>query len=205
MAKLAVTIIDHRINNLESILHAFRYLDVEVAVARHPEDIRDCGHILLPGVGAFGASMKELDRTGLGDAIVEHIRVGNPMMGICLGYQALFTTGTEGATRKALGVIPGRVERLEGDLPLPHVGWNQVQFTQDHPVLDHIPNGTHMYFVHSFRPVDVPEENILGRTQYGAYFVSAIAKQNVVGTQFHPELSGADGLRLLLGFANWRP
>lgn len=205
MPTASLTIIDHKINNLKSITNAVRALGLEPRVVTRGEELRDAGHAILPGVGAFGASMDALEQTGLGAAIQRHVRAGRPFLGICLGFQVLFTEGTEGGARAGLGLFDGKVARFDGSRPVPHVGWNSVERCGEHPVFKDVHAGTHMYFVHSYRPEDVPERQQLARTSYGESFVSAAHEGSAVGTQFHPEKSGADGLRLLRNFSHWRP
>lgn len=205
MAKRSVTILDHRINNLANIVNAFKALGVEVDVAEKPEQLRDAGHVVLPGVGAFGASMDALETKGLDAALYEHVRAGKPLLGICLGYQVLFDKGNEGGGRTGLGFIPGYSKRFERGLPIPHVGWNQLEIVQEHPAIMGMRNGAYAYFTHSYHTVDVPEENVLLCADYGGSFVCGATKDNVLGVQFHPETSGASGLRLLLHYVDWRP
>lgn len=205
MAKRSVTILNHRINNLASIVNALRALDVGVDVVENAEDLKDAGHVLLPGVGAFGASMDALESNGLDDALREHVQAGKPLMGICLGYQVLFDKGTEGGERAGLGLIRGHSRRFARGVRVPHVGWNQIEIIQDHPVTAGMRDGTHVYFIHSYHTVDVPDENVLLCADYGGQFVCGAAKDNVLGVQFHPENSGANGLRLLLHYVDWRP
>ena len=205
MAKAAVTIIDHKINNLASITNACKALGMEVTIAQSAEALRGAGHVLLPGVGAFGASMKQLEKTGLDQAIREHVQQGNPILGICLGFQVLFQHGTESGGEPGLGLFQGSVDRFQTKLHVPHVGWNSVEFERKHPIFEGIESGTYMYFVHSYHPRKVDDAQVLARTTYGDTFTCAVAHGSAAGTQFHPEKSGAVGLRLLRNFTNWRP
>lgn len=205
MAKRSVTILDHRINNLANIVNAFKVLGVDVRVAERPEQVRDAGHVVLPGVGAFGASMDALEEKGLSDALQSHVQEGKPLLGICLGYQVLFDKGNEGGGRAGLGLIPGYSKRFERGLPIPHVGWNRVEIVREHPATAGMRNTTYAYFTHSYHTVDVPDEHVLMCADYGGKFVCGAAKDTVVGVQFHPETSGASGLRLLLHYVDWRP
>lgn len=205
MAKRSVTILNHRINNLANIVNAFKVLGVDVRVAERPEQLRDAGHVVLPGVGAFGASMDALEEKGLSDALQNHVQAGKPLLGICLGYQVLFDKGTEGGERAGLGLIPGYSKRFERGLPIPHVGWNRVEIVREHPATTGMRTTTYAYFTHSYHTVDVPDEHVLMCADYGGKFVCGAAKDTVVGVQFHPETSGASGLRLLLHYVDWRP
>lgn len=205
MAKPSITIVDHKINNLASITNACRALGMDLKIAHHPEDLLGAGHVLLPGVGHFGASMAQLETTGLGDAIRAHVGQGKPFMGICLGFQVLFESGTEGGQHRGLSLFEGEVRRFETELHVPHVGWNSVELAQSHPLFSGVESGSYLYFVHSYFANQVADSDVLTRTDYGSPFVSAVAKGSAVGTQFHPEKSGATGLRLLHNFSNWRP
>lgn len=205
MAKAAVTIIDHKINNLASITNACKALGMEVTIAQSAEALRGAGHVLLPGVGAFGASMELLQRTGLDQAIREHAQQGKPILGICLGFQVLFQHGSESGEQPGVGIFEGRVDRFQTDLHVPHVGWNSVELERKHPIFNKIESGTHMYFVHSYHAKNGDDAQALARTTYGEAFTCAVAHGSAVGTQFHPEKSGAVGLRLLRNFTSWRP
>jgi imidazole glycerol-phosphate synthase subunit HisH len=194
-----IAVVDYGAGNLVSMDQALDRVGAEVVFARDAEAFRDIDAIVVPGVGAAGPAMERLRRRGLADPIVAWIAAGRPLLGICLGFQLLFEASDEDGAQ-TLGVIPGRTRRLADAPTLPHIGWNQVDRVRDHPLFDGIAPGADFYFVHSFAGVphpttaaDVP----LAHTTHGGTFVSAIARDNVLGVQFHPERSGADGLRLL--------
>lgn len=205
MPNRRITIIDHEINNLASIQNACKALGMDVVLAKTGDDLAHASHVLLPGVGAFGASMEKLHERGLTDAIRQHVDNNRPFLGICLGFQVLFQQGSEGGHHDGVGLFQGSVDRFESKLHVPHVGWNGIDIQQEHPLFDGIASGTHMYFVHSYHPRNVDSADVIACADYGENFVCAVAKGSAAGTQFHPEKSGADGLRLLNNFMNWRP
>lgn len=210
MARRRVAIIDHKISNLRSISNACqRALDAEVRLVRRPEEIRECGHVILPGVGSFGAAMAVLERLGIATALREHAASGRPLFGICLGFQLLFARSEEHGDHEGLGLFTGEVRRFETELHIPHVGWNVFRPRQEHPVFADLERGRshepYVYFVHSYYPRDVDPSVIAGVSEYGDEFVCAVANGSIAGTQFHPEKSGADGLRILKNFLDWRP
>jgi glutamine amidotransferase len=207
-----VAVVDYGAGNLVSMDQALDRVGAEVVFVRAPEAFHDVDAIVVPGVGAAAPAMARLERRGLVAPILDWIAAGRPLLGICLGLQLLFEGSDEdGAT--TLGAIAGRTRRLVGAPTLPHIGWNQVERLRDHPLFDGIAPGADFYFVHSY--AGVPDEAAgaadvaLARTTHGLPFVSAIARDNVLGVQFHPERSGADGLRLLanavdlLGSGQW--
>jgi glutamine amidotransferase len=198
-ARPRVAVVDYGAGNLVSIDQALGSVGANVSVARDPEAIRDADLLVVPGVGAAGPAMIRLERRGLVTAIRDWIAAGRPFLGICLGLQLLFDGSDEdGAT--TLGVLPGRTARLDGAPTLPHIGWNQVERTRDHPIFAGIRAGADFYFVHSYAGVPAgpgADALTLATTSHGRSFVSAVARDHVLGVQFHPERSGADGLRLL--------
>jgi imidazole glycerol phosphate synthase glutamine amidotransferase subunit len=210
MARRRVAIVDHKMSNLRSITNACHYaLDAEVTLVQKPEEIRDCGHLILPGVGAFGAAMQVLRDLEITEALREHVEAGRPLFGVCLGFQLLFNTSSEHGQHEGLGILDGDVVRFETDLHIPHVGWNVFHTDGEHPVFsglgadrEHAP---YMYFVHSYYPQNVPADIVTGTSNYGEEFVCAVGSGTVAGTQFHPEKSGADGLRIVRNFLDWRP
>jgi glutamine amidotransferase len=165
--------------------------------------------VIFPGVGAAGAAMAYLRQTGLDQQIRRLVEMGKPLLGICLGTQVIFEHSEENETR-CLGIVPGSVRlfpqtlRQDGlSLKIPHMGWNEVAFTKPHPVFGNIERGAAFYFVHSYYPAPDDPAWILGSTDYGLRFCSAIARENLVAVQFHPEKSGRPGLRILENFCRW--
>jgi imidazole glycerol phosphate synthase glutamine amidotransferase subunit len=196
-----IAVVDYGAGNLVSIEQALTSVGAAVTVAREAEALRDVDAVVVPGVGAAAPAMVRLERRGLVDPIRNWIVGDRPFLGICLGLQLLFDGSDEdGAT--TLGVLPGRTSRLEDAPTLPHIGWNQVVRTREHPLFDGIADGADLYFVHSFAGVPAADAVgvILARTDHGRPFVSALARGQLLGVQFHPERSGADGLRLLANF-----
>jgi imidazole glycerol phosphate synthase glutamine amidotransferase subunit len=195
-----IAVVDYGAGNLVSIEQALTSVGATVTVAREAAGLRDVDAVVVPGVGAAGPAMARLERRGLVDPIRDWIEADRPFLGICLGLQLLFDGSDEdGAT--TLGVLSGRTSRLEDAPTLPHIGWNQVVRTREHPLFDGIADGADLYFVHSF--AGVPTETadlVLARTEHGRPFVSAVARGRLLGVQFHPERSGTDGLRLLANF-----
>jgi imidazole glycerol phosphate synthase glutamine amidotransferase subunit len=194
-----IAVVDYGAGNLVSIDQALSGVGAQVAIARDPDDLRVADALVVPGVGAAAPAMERLDRAGLTEPIRAWIAADRPFLGICLGLQLLFEGSDEdGAT--TLGVLPGRSEQLRDAPTLPHIGWNQVVRRREHPVFAGIADGADFYFVHSYAgqpSAGLEDEVVLATTEHGRPFVSAVARGNLVGVQFHPERSGADGLRLL--------
>ena len=200
-ARPRIAVVDYGAGNLVSIEQALTTVGAEVTVARDADALRGADALVVPGVGAAAPAMARLERRGLVDPIRDWIEHDRPFLGICLGLQLLFDGSDEdGAT--TLGVLPGRTSRLEDAPTLPHIGWNQVVRTREHPLFEGIADGADLYFVHSFSgvPSAYGDEVVLARTEHGLPFVSAIARGQLLGVQFHPERSGTDGLRLLANF-----
>jgi imidazole glycerol-phosphate synthase subunit HisH len=194
-----IAVVDYGAGNLVSIDQALTSVGARVVIARDASQLDDADGLLVPGVGAAAPAMDRLARHGLVDPIRDWIGAGRPYLGICLGLQLLFEGSDEdGAT--TLGVIPGRTVRLVDAPTLPHIGWNQVERVRPHPLFDGSEPDADFYFVHSYAGSPAgPDAGAvtLARTTHGGTFVSAIARENVIGVQFHPERSGRDGLRLL--------
>ena len=194
-----IAVVDYGAGNLVSIDQALTSVGASVVIARDPTEIDDADALLVPGVGAAGPAMERLARHGLVDPIRDWIGAGRPYLGICLGLQLLFEGSDEdGAT--TLGVIPGRTVVLADAPTLPHIGWNQVERLRPHRMFAGIEPDADFYFVHSYAGAPAgPDAGAvtLANTTHGGTFVSAIARDNVIGVQFHPERSGRDGLRLL--------
>jgi len=198
-------VVDYGAGNLVSVGQGLTAAGAEVSVTSDPRDIEAAGALVVPGVGAAGPAMARLARAGLIDPILAWIANGRPFLGICLGLQLLFE-GSEEDDTTTLNVIPGRVRRLAGAPTLPHTGWNQVNRLRAHPLLDGIADGADFYFVHSYAGEPAGADGdpwSLATTTHGGRFTSAVAHENVLGLQFHPERSGADGLRLLANFVAW--
>ncbi len=198
----AVTVIDAGVGNIGNLARAMRHLGAEVTVTCDPAAIGASRCLVLPGVGAFRPP-REVLRGAPERAIRTALDAGGALLGICIGYQLLFDGSDEFGTTDGLGLLPGKVTALPGGVPLPHIGWNPVFGVADHPLLAGASNHEHYYFVHSFAPQGVPEESVLGRCRHGRSFAAICGRGRVVGTQFHPEKSGAAGLRLLRNYLSW--
>jgi imidazole glycerol-phosphate synthase subunit HisH len=194
-----IAIADYGIGNLGSVTKAFRRAGAEVRLTGEPETLRRADALVLPGDGAFGATMAEVERRALVPLLREAVDQGKPLLGICVGMQLLFEESEEHGRHAGLALLPGRVRRLEGDLPVPHMGWNRLRARRPHPVLEGVPDGAHVYFVHSYY-CDAPEDVVIATTDYGRDFAAIVGKGSVLGMQFHPEKSQEVGLRLVSSF-----
>jgi glutamine amidotransferase len=197
-----VTIIDIGISNIKSITRGFITQHIEVRVTQDPDVVRSADRLVLPGVGAYPKAMEELRSRGLFEAIHEHVARGNPLIGICLGMQLLFTHSSEHEHTEGLGFIPGVVVRFPSDRPVPHMGWNAVTQTRESALFRNIPDPADFYFVHSFFAVPDREEHVIGTSDHHGTFAAAVRNQNVYGTQFHPEKSQDNGLTLLRNYVH---
>ena len=206
-----IAIIDYDMGNLRSVQKAFEAMGCPAVVTRDPKAITDASHVVLPGVGAFGDCMRNLDAYGLVDPVLRAIASGKPFLGICLGLQLLFSESEEFGTHRGLGVIPGKVVRFAWSpsdaadgrpqaLKVPHMGWNAVAMRKRTPALDGVHDGAYMYFVHSYHVVPDDRAVVCTTTDYGAPFVSSVAHDNIFACQFHPEKSQAGGLRIIRNF-----
>jgi len=200
-----IAIIDYDMGNLKSVHKAFESVGHRAMVTRDPKVIADASHVVLPGVGAFGDCMRNLERYGLVGPVLGALRAGKPFLGICLGFQLLFSESEEFGTHRGLGVIPGRVVRFASrgsaiPMKVPHMGWNSIAIGKGSPVLDGVPNGAFMYFVHSYFVVPDDQSVACTMTDYGRPFVSSVARDNIFACQFHPEKSQSAGLRIIRNF-----
>ena len=201
-----VAVVDYGAGNLVSIDQALITVGADVRIVRDGDAMAGADALVVPGVGAAAPAMARLDGRGLTAPIRAWLADGRPFLGICLGLQLLFEGSDEdGAT--TLGVLPGRTVRLEDAPTLPHIGWNQVERTREHPLFDGIDDGADFYFVHSYAGAADDRGTGAGgvelaRTTHGRAFTSAIARDSLLGVQFHPERSGRDGLRLLRNFVD---
>jgi len=194
-----IAVVDYGIGNLGSVTKGFRRAGAEVELSGDPEVLRRAEALVLPGDGAFAAAMAEIESRGLALVLREAIERGTPLLGICIGMQLLFEESEEHGHHRGLGILPGRVRRFEGDLPVPHMGWNTLRARRPHPVLDGVEDGAHVYFVHSYY-CDAPADVVIAASDYGREFPAIVGRGNVLGLQFHPEKSQAVGLRLAANF-----
>jgi imidazole glycerol-phosphate synthase subunit HisH len=199
-----VVVIDYRAGNITSVVRSLRALGVDSTITEGPEAVLGARRVIFPGVGAAGEAMATLKSRGLDQALQEVFLRGTPILGICLGAQIILDHSDENDT-PCLGLIPGRTRplpRLPG-LKIPHMGWNRVAFQRPHPVFTGLPATAEFYFVHSFYPDPADAAMVMGVTEHGISFPSAIARRNLVATQFHPEKSGRFGLNILENFLAW--
>lgn len=203
-----IAIIDYGMGNKHSVYNALSHIGVDAIVTKDEKQIRSSDRFILPGVGAFGAAIENLNKSGLKALLDDEVKVkGKPFLGICLGMQLLAEKGTEKGVFEGLGWIEGCVEKLnpEGsDLKIPHVGWNDILLTQDSPMFKGLKKDMAFYFVHSYAYNVKNTCDIAAECNYGGIFTAAVMKDNIFATQFHPEKSQKNGLLLLENFANWR-
>lgn len=201
-----IAVIDYGMGNLRSVSKAFEAVGHQAMVTRDAATIHNASHVVLPGVGAFGDCMANLKKYELIEPIKAAVRSGKPFLGICLGFQLLFTESEEFGRHEGLDILPGKVRSFSKDqaLKVPHMGWNQITIQMPCPVFEGIADESDWYFVHSFF-VDPRDKQIAATTTtYGVPFTSSIWKDNVVACQFHPEKSQAVGLQLIRNFGAWK-
>jgi glutamine amidotransferase len=197
-----IAIADYGIGNLGSVTKGFRHAGAEVRLTGDPDELRRAKALVLPGDGAFAATMEEVEKRGLVPVLREAVQAGKPLLGICIGMQILFEESEEHGRHEGLGLLPGRVRRFEGALPVPHMGWNRLRLTRPHPLTEGTPDGSHVYFVHSYY-CDAPEDVTLATADYGRAFAAVVGRGTVLGVQFHPEKSQAVGLRMIAAFVRF--
>lgn len=202
-----IAIVDYGVGNLFSLSSSLKALGIDSELTADPARLQQADQVILPGVGAFGDAMKKLQATGLDQAVKQLAASGKPLLGICLGMQLLFDSSEEFGQQTGLGLIPGRIVSLKVafeqkgiDLKVPHIGWNPITIKQTSPLLKNIQEQDQFYYVHSFYATDC-EEHLVATSEYGVSVPGIVAKDNVYGTQFHPEKSGKVGLALLQAFA----
>ncbi|MDN4083315.1 imidazole glycerol phosphate synthase subunit HisH [Paenibacillus polymyxa] len=199
---MSIAIVDYGRGNLHSVSKAVERLGFEAVVTGDAQVIRASSGVILPGVGAFGDAMEHLRSSGLDRVIQEVASAGQPLLGVCLGMQLLFTRGEEYGSHEGLNILPGEVVRFAPDLgvKVPHMGWNRLRMTQpEHPLLQGLEEG-HVYFVHSYHAKLEVESDLLAVTDYGGPVTAIVGRGHVYGMQFHPEKSGEMGMRLLRQF-----
>ncbi len=202
-----IAVVDYGMGNLRSVEKALQKLGAEVKITSEPEKIIEAGKVVLPGVGNFRDAINELKRRRLTQALIETIKNGNPFLGICLGMQLLFTESEEGGDLRGLDIISGKAKKfsVEYRLKVPHIGWNRIKIVQDKkdcPLLKDIPDGSYMYFAHSYYVQPEDSDVTTTETNYGVNFSSLIWNNSILGVQFHPEKSQKFGLKILENFVN---
>lgn len=195
-----IALVDYGTGNLRSIINAAAEAGRNVAITASPEAVAAAEAVILPGVGAVPGIVHQLRASGLIDVVRQSILTGKPVLAICAGLQLLFASTEEGGKHECLGLLAGEVRRLPGSVKVPHMGWNQVRQQVAHPIFEGIPDGADFYFVHSYYAVVSDAGLVAGTTDYGAHIPSVVAWRNLVATQFHPEKSGANGLKLYANF-----
>jgi glutamine amidotransferase len=197
-----IAVVDYGMGNRRSVEKALQRVGATPAITSDHADIRAADGLVVPGVGAFPRAMGNLTALGLDEVLRERVAEGVPLLGVCLGLQLLFDESVELGGAAGLGLLPGRVEQLPAEgRKLPHIGWNLVTFRRESEITRGLPAATPFYHVHSFAPVAAREDDVVGTSDYGAPFVSVVARPPLYGVQFHPEKSSAAGLRLLENFA----
>lgn len=201
-----IAIVDYNIGNLASVKNAFDLLGEKVVVESDPQKLCLYDKLILPGVGAFGDAMAHLKLHGMDEAVCEYAKTGKYLLGICLGMQLLFESSEEFGWTQGLGLVKGKVEafdqsRFDTPLKVPHMGWNKM-FTKEHPLFAQLDEAHYLYFVHSYHAVCTYEKDSIAHCIYGYQFTSAIAHDNVMGIQPHPEKSHKNGLKILQNFIN---
>lgn len=198
-----IAIIDYGVGNLYSLGCSFKTIGAETVVTSEPETIRSSDKLILPGVGAFEDAAKKLRDSGLDAVIKEEVKNGKEMMGICLGMQLLFEKSYEYGEHEGLGLLKGSVVPMQGVIPpelkIPHIGWNALHFKREHKLFRYIKENDCVYFVHSFY-AEGCEDSLIAVAEYGKELTAAVAKDNIMGCQFHPEKSGNVGLNILRAF-----
>ncbi len=214
-----VVIVDYGSGNLRSAAKAFERAAADtataIAVSSDPKALKAASHIVLPGVGAFAECKRGLERVaGMTEALEEAvIGEGKPFLGICVGMQLMAKTGHEHGDHQGLGWIDAKVTAIDApagadpaSFKIPHMGWNDLEVRDpSHPLFSGIETGRHVYFVHSYRILCEREDDVIAEVDYGGPLVAAVGRDNIVGTQFHPDKSQATGLRLIANFLDWRP
>ena len=200
-ADRTVTIVDYGAGNLRSVARAVAHAGYEPLVTSQARAIEDAWAVIVPGVGAAADTMKNLKASSLDQPIQEYIDSGRPFLGVCMGMQALFDLSEEGGSHECLGILPGKIVRFPQGLTVPHMGWNTVHVEDEHPVFDGIPQDSYFYFVHSYHAAPNEPTIVIGTTEYeNRVFPSVVGRDNMIATQFHPEKSGASGLRFYANF-----
>jgi glutamine amidotransferase len=198
-----IAIIDYKAGNLRSVERALNHLGISCAITAHPSEILNAERVIFPGVGAAGKAMETIRELKIDKIINEVIERGTPFLGICLGTQIIFDFSEEDAAA-CLGIISGTVRKFpDMGEKIPHMGWNTIVKTRDHPLFYGVDSDAWFYFVHSYYPDPANMLDVVAQTSYGITFASAVSRGNVFATQFHPEKSGHPGLKILDNFSRW--
>jgi glutamine amidotransferase len=196
-----IAVVDYGVSNLRSVERALTAVGARAVVTADPAALDDCDGVVLPGVGAFGPAVDAIDAAGLRSAVTDSVAAGRPLLGVCLGFQLLFEWSDESGGRAGLGLYGGRVTRIEPCRgKVPHMGWNRLRLRRPSPLLEGVDDGTWAYFVHSYAAPAGGDDVVADCDYGGAALAAACQRAAVYGTQFHPEKSGAQGLRLYANF-----
>lgn len=198
---MKLAIIDYGVGNFRNVQKAFQAVGADADITESVQAVRDAGAVVLPGVGAFGDAIDNLRQRGLDRPVLDALRAGKPLFGICVGLQLMFDESEEMGQHTGLGIFPGKIVRFPTtELPVPHMGWNQIHPAQAHPLLNHIDNGDFAYFAHSYYARPQNPAHVVATTDYGLDYASVVARDNVCAIQFHPEKSQQVGLQILKNF-----
>ena len=195
-----IAIVDYGAGNIRNVLRALAHLGYDAKITADHKEIMDAQAVVLPGVGAAGDTVAGLRSRGLDDVVRRLVELDRPFLGVCVGLQVLFDTTEEGGLQPCLGILPGVVRRLPDGLKVPHMGWNQVRQRAGIAAFEGIPDEANFYFVHSYYVEPLEPQIVAGTTTYGVEFCSAVSRGNLFATQFHPEKSGPNGLRVYDNF-----
>jgi imidazole glycerol-phosphate synthase subunit HisH len=201
MTRPPVAVLDYGVGNLHSAAKALDRAGAEVRVVPTVAEAGGAAGLVVPGVGAYGACLNGLASAGGAAAVAAWLQEGRPLLGICVGMQLLFEASEEGPVSDGVGVVPGKIRRLTGDVKIPHIGWDEVAVRQGSRLFAGLGDGTRFYFVHSYAP-EPDGDAVAAVCDYGGRFAAAVEHGNLFGTQFHPEKSGRAGLALLANFVN---
>jgi len=201
-ASKRIAIINYGAGNLGSVVNALVKLGYRPTVTDAVSELFKADAVFLPGVGAAGDTMRNLESSGMAEAVKKLVGLGRPLFAICIGLQVLLSVTEEGGEYKCLDIIPGRVKKLPDGLKIPHMGWNQVKQLKSHPIFTNIEDNTNFYFVHSYYAQPQDSQVVAGVTEYGIEFCSMVIRDNLFATQFHPEKSGEAGLTMYSNFLN---
>ena len=200
-------VIDYGASNIFSVVRALNSLGASTIIVKKPEDFKNTDKLVFPGQGSMGACLKKLSENNLKDSLIDALN-NYPFLGICLGLQILFSESEESKGEKGLNIFSEKIKKFsefeDKSIKIPHMGWNQVEITQNHLLLKGIKSNENFYFVHSFASKEANQNEIFSKTFHGEIFNSAVGKDNIFATQFHPEKSGKSGLMILKNFLDWK-
>ena len=200
-------VIDYGASNIFSVVRALNSLGASTIIVKKPEDFKNTDKLVFPGQGSMGACLKKLSENNLKDSLIDALN-NYPFLGICLGLQILFSESEESKGEKGLNIFSEKIKKFnefeDKSIKIPHMGWNQVEISQNHFLLEGIKSNEDFYFVHSFASKEANQNEIYSKTFHGEIFNSAVGKDNIFATQFHPEKSGKSGLKILKNFIDWK-